>query len=85
MQEWKHSHPCVDCTERLGKPVFWNYWQMQFDHVAGKRHNLGTEGKKLDEETLRREMARCDVVCCNCHADRTYQRFTRTNQAIARR
>lgn len=77
MQEWKQTHPCVDCTARAGEPVFWPYWQAQFDHVGQKRFNLGTHGKKLDEETLRREMAMCDVVCCNCHADRTYWRQKR--------
>lgn len=76
MQDWKQSHPCVDCSLRAGAPAFWNYWQMQFDHEPGtKTYNLGTEGKKLDESTLRREMAKCDVVCANCHADRTYHRL----------
>lgn len=70
MQSWKAQHPCFDCG------VFYPYWVMEFDHVPGtKRFNLGTEGKRLDEETLRREMAMCDVVCCNCHAERTYRRL----------
>src|SRR6266446_8470072 len=75
MQEWNHTHPCVDCTDAVGRPIFYNYWQMQFDHGIGlKTYNLGTEGKKLEEAILRLEMAMCDVVCCNCHAERTHAR-----------
>lgn len=48
---------------------------MEFDHIRGKAFNIGTEGKKLDEITLRREMAKCEVVCCNDHAFRTWHRM----------
>lgn len=71
MQDWKEAHPCADCH------WFYRYCQMEFDHdpSLGKGFNLGTEGKRLDEVTLRREMAKCQTVCCNCHALRTWNRL----------
>lgn len=72
MQSWKESKPCADCH------FFYRYFQMEFDHepIRGvKSFNLGTQGKFLDEITLRREMAKCQVVCCNDHAFRTWHRL----------
>src|SRR5208282_4446094 len=71
MQRWKESHPCADCH------LFYRYYQMEFDHnpSLGKVVNLGTEGKTLSEIELRREMAKCETVCCNCHAVRTWHRL----------
>jgi hypothetical protein len=64
------SVPCADCGRRYG------YWVMQFDHVRGiKRFELA--GKSLGSwgmKSILNEMAKCDVVCSNCHADRTYKR-----------
>jgi hypothetical protein len=68
MREYKDNKPCADC----GVP--YRFWILQFDHVISKRYNLGTQGKKLDEATLRAEMAYCDVVCANCHHERTHRR-----------
>lgn len=64
------SVPCMDCK------VQYEPWVMQFDHrpdeekVAniGKLINNGSWKKLLDE------IAKCDVVCANCHAMRTASR-----------
>jgi hypothetical protein len=61
---------CVDCKNEF------RHWVLQFDHVRGrKRYNVSdmTSGR-VSEETLHEEIAKCEVVCANCHADRTYQR-----------
>lgn len=62
------SNPCKDCG------FSYPYYVMQFDHVRGKKlfniaehHNTGI--KKLLEE-----IAKCDIVCANCHAERTHKR-----------
>lgn len=68
MKSWKDNRPCYDC----GVP--YRYWVLEFDHVGRKTVNLGTEGKKLSEQELRYEMAQCDVICANCHKERTHQR-----------
>ncbi len=75
MQNWKDTHPCVDCSDKAGYPVFYKYFQNQFDHEPGtKSFNLGSHGKKLTEAELLFEMAKCDVVCATCHLARTHAR-----------
>lgn len=60
------SHPCVDCNESDPRVL-------ELDHVRGKKvagvsqlvHNT-TSLKRIDEE-----IAKCEVVCANCHRIRT--------------
>lgn len=63
------SKPCHDCG------VQYPYYVMQFDHLDGesKSFNLGDhEGRTRG--ILLSEIAKCEVVCANCHAERTHQR-----------
>lgn len=69
--DYLRDHPCVDCGDtRL--PV------LQFDHrdpdtkLANVSH-LAHRSHSL--ETLRVEVAKCDVRCANCHAMRTASQF----------
>lgn len=63
------DRPCADCG------VQYPYYVMQFDHVRGeKKFNLGG-GWNNSIEAIQEEIAKCDVVCANCHAERTYQRI----------
>lgn len=63
------DQPCADCG------VQYPYYVMQFDHVRGeKRFNLGG-GWNNSMEAIKEEIAKCDIVCANCHAERTYQRM----------
>lgn len=64
------SIPCKDCHIKKG------HWVMQFDHVRGKKicnvsnyARYSVSLKKIDTE-----IAKCDVVCSNCHADREHFR-----------
>ena len=66
--EYLRSHPCRDCGE--GDPVV-----LEFDHVGEKRAEVSTlvrRGVRLPAVEL--EMARCHVVCANCHRRRTARR-----------
>lgn len=60
--------PCRDCGGS------WPYYVMQFDHVRGtKSFGIATALAKsgtVSPEMLRAEIAKCDVVCANCHAVR---------------
>lgn len=63
--------PCADCGETF--PV----WVMDFDHrePATKSFQLTDGGALLkSRDIVLAEVAKCDVVCANCHAIRTYQR-----------
>ncbi len=63
------SKPCTDCGGTF-KP-----WQMDFDHVRGKkRWNVAFGRRSYNQEAVLAEVAKCELVCSNCHRDRTYRR-----------
>ena len=70
--------PCVECGKTF------HFAAMDFDHVRGvKRGNVSTMASKtFSLETLRAEMAKCDVICANCHRIRTYERKTGKRVAL---
>lgn len=58
--------PCADCGAR------YPHYVMEFDHREGEvkvRCVANLRAKKLREE-----LAKCDVVCANCHRVRTWTR-----------
>ena len=62
--------PCEDCGKSF------NTWQMQFDH-RGDVPKLGTIAHMIarcSRQRIMDEIAKCDLVCANCHADRTHNR-----------
>lgn len=62
--------PCKDCGVQYPSYV------MQFDHVRGvKKLNIGSATRDCSSvDKLLAEIAKCEVVCANCHAARTYFR-----------
>lgn len=60
--------PCADCGER------YPFYVMDYDHVRGKKlFNISTAGAcKISVKKLQEEIAKCDVVCSNCHRERTW-------------
>ena len=58
--------PCMDCGNRYPAVC------MDFDHREDKKFNIG--GSSVSKETLIKEIAKCDVVCANCHRLRTQAR-----------
>ena len=66
----KRDTPCADCGKK--KPLI----AVDFDHVDGsKEHNISAmvhAGRSL--EAIKREIAKCEVVCACCHRIRTYTR-----------
>lgn len=62
------EHPCMDCGET--DPVV-----LEFDHLRDKVCSVSkliTDGAAMSR--LRAEIAKCEVVCANCHRRRTYKR-----------
>lgn len=57
--------PCADCGKRYPPYV------MDFDHLGEKNFALSkVQGRSA--RTLTVEAAKCDVVCANCHRERTH-------------
>lgn len=62
--------PCSDCRARYPS------WVMEFDHVRGnKLFNVSTNLRSRGRAQLLAEISKCEVVCANCHRDRTFHRM----------
>jgi len=66
------STPCVDC----GKS--YPHYVMDFDHVperGEKKFNLSQHSRRgISWQNIGEEIIKCDVVCSNCHRERTHKR-----------
>ncbi len=61
--------PCADCGRRFPPCV------MQFDHRdAMTKANEVTRMLMRGRSAILAEVAKCDIVCTNCHRVRTYER-----------
>ena len=67
--EYKLRHGCTDCGFNDHSAA------LQFDHLPGtsKVREIKTGGQ-LGWEALLEEIAKCEVVCANCHSIRTFNR-----------
>jgi 5-methylcytosine-specific restriction endonuclease McrA len=65
MWQYLAVHPCVECGER--DPVV-----LQFDHLRDKRNDVAYMcGSGFAWSTILEEIAKCQVLCANCHARKT--------------
>ena len=69
LKEVKEKNPCMDCK------ISYPYYMMDFDHVRGtKQANVAELINTLSQKRLDAEIAKCEIVCSNCHRARTYIR-----------
>lgn len=74
VREYKANNPCVGCGQRF-HPV-----AMQFDHLPGEKKYMEISALwRNGRKRVWAEIAKCDLVCANCHAVRT---FTRRKEAV---
>lgn len=45
---------------------------MDFDHQRDKTFNIADIGRVMSLSRLEEELSKCDVVCANCHRERTH-------------
>jgi hypothetical protein len=71
LNEFK-GKPCIDCGIQYPPHV------MDFDHRIGtvKIMNVSLAYRRSKSAVLA-EMAKCDLVCSNCHRTRTFNRISR--------
>ena len=66
------SVPCADCA------VSYPPWVMDFDHLDGstKVDNISNMVRNnVKTPLIKDEMLKCEVVCSNCHRQRTWRRM----------
>lgn len=80
IQAIKLERGCADCGYRD------NAVALDFDHLPGhvKEYRLATMAAGLKKEKIDAEIAKCDVVCANCHRIRTAsRRETKSNRSFS--
>lgn len=60
------NHPCVDCGNK-------DVRVLEFDHLSDKKDNISNL-KTYGIEVVKKEIAKCEVRCANCHRIKTYER-----------
>jgi hypothetical protein len=73
--------PCSDCGRR------YPHYVMDFDHRQGEKKcfnlSIAAGQTRLSWAKMQAEIAKCDVVCANCHRERTHQRNLAKRKAKA--
>jgi hypothetical protein len=75
IQELKKDKPCADCR-KIYPP-----WVMDFDHLEGVI-KIGSISQLAvtntsNFETIKKEITKCELVCANCHRQRTHARIAK--------
>jgi len=77
INEIKLDAPCTDCGVKYPPYI------MQFDHLPGsdKKFSISNVENISSVVVLLEEIDKCELVCANCHAERTFggNRERRTN------
>jgi hypothetical protein len=76
--EFFRTRPCIDCGE--SDPVV-----LEFDHVGDKRFDISKGLRDRNWQSVLDEIAKCEVVCANCHRRRTARRGRFARAAVAQR
>lgn len=72
----RKDNPCVDCG------VKYSPWVMDFDHVHGdKLFTISSMKNKGSLKKVLEEIDKCELVCANCHRERTHKR--RVNKMVS--
>lgn len=85
-REWlrkrKEASPCTDCGS------FFPHYIMEWDHLPGHdKHRNVSSMCNMGRDKIEQEMAKCELVCANCHRVRTHERRSKcaSQRRVARR
>lgn len=79
LQALKEGKPCTDCG------IAYPHYVMQWDHLP--EHKKFKNVNRMFGYSWHRiiaEIAKCELVCANCHAARTYERSSRGTVLVNR-
>ena len=67
LYEYLLKHPCVKCGEA-------DIRCLEFNHLdPSKKHKEVTNMTEYSRKRLKEEIAKCEILCANCHNKHTYQ------------
>lgn len=71
VKELKENTPCADCNTK------YPYYVMDFDHLPGyeKAGLMATLVLMGSWSKMLAEIEKCELVCANCHRERTHSRL----------
>ncbi len=67
----KNTTACTDCK------IQYPYYVTDFDHIENNGIKINTVSKMINSGSIRQvkeEIAKCELVCSNCHRIRTHNR-----------
>lgn len=68
LKDQKTGVPCADCGE------VYPHYVMDYDHLGDKEFEISDRPGGRSKERLLAEIAKCELVCANCHRERSHQR-----------
>lgn len=69
IRSFKQGIPCADCN------IFYPYYVLDFDHIDNNKvENISKMAKWFPIEEIVQEIKKCEIVCANCHRERTHSR-----------
>lgn len=68
VRKLKQETPCSDCGIR------YPYYVMDFDHLEDKEYNVSHLLQFASKNLVEKEIKKCEIVCSNCHRERTHKR-----------
>lgn len=66
IQSLKKEKPCIDCG------IVYPHYIMDYDHKYDKKYNVSRMVTCGSKEKILEEISKCDLVCANCHRERTH-------------
>jgi hypothetical protein len=65
----KEDTACVDCNQ------YYPHYVMDFDHLRDKEFSIANAARNhIKWSRVKAEIDKCEVVCSNCHRERTWSR-----------
>lgn len=72
IKDSKLGKPCTDCG------VLYSHYVMDYDHLSNKEYDIGKMSSHgFSIKRVQEEIDKCELVCSNCHRERTFSRIER--------
>jgi hypothetical protein len=68
LKKYKESLPCADCG------IYYPSYVTDFDHIFNDKSADVSNMMTYGWQRIFKEIKKCELVCANCHRERTYKR-----------